>query len=211
MKETSMDKEFIKTPLQEWISAQVVADDMLWKGGFGHQMQFIRDTLTGVFSVGLEYEERQQTPMVISTHRSKSITLPVVEFSRPDMELRLVVRHNFYNWKLSVISGTPIEADFTGLFPITFPTEPEYTGNPLSSVYFEGFPEELVFGYYEPSDRKQWSAEIHGDYALWTTVYLIMKTLGVIKPHVWTTKESHTAQLKAETARWNASQVKKNT
>src|SRR6185369_7381601 len=100
----------------------------------------------------------------------KSVKLPVYQLSRPDLGLRLILRGNFHDWKLSVISNKPIAADFTGLFRTTPPTHPKYHGNELASCYFEGFPEELVFGYYEPSDKCQWSAAIGGQQALWATV-----------------------------------------
>lgn len=186
--------------LQEWINSQIVDDEMLWKTAFGHQVSFIRDTLAPLVCSGLHYSLSDQAATVISTHRSKSIQLPVVQLSRPDMDLRLIVRDNFYNWKLSVISSTPIEADFDGLFQTTPPIEPEYTGNPLASVYFEGFPENLVFGYYTPSDKKTWSAEIGGTHRLWTTVFLILKSLGVIKPKEWNTREKHKLELEKHKA-----------
>lgn len=187
--------------LQEWISAQVVDDEMLWKGAFGHQMMFLRDTLRPLIGVGLSYRKKQHIAHVISTHRSKSIVLPVVEYRRPDLGIRFVVRENFYNWKLSVISNEAIDADFSGLFKTKPPIDPSYTGNPLSGVYFEGFPGALIFDYYESapvSMRKQWSAEIWGDLPMWASVFLIMRALGVVKPSKWHTPETHRAEMDRE-------------
>ena len=96
---------------------------------------------------------------------------------------------------MSVISDAPIEADFSRLFHTTPPVEPDYTGDPLHPVYFEGFPRNLIYGYYGKSDKKTWSAEIHGREALWTSIYLIMASLGDLKPLQWHTKESHQAEL----------------
>lgn len=192
------------TDLQAWISEQVVGDEMLWNGAFGHQVGFIRDHLVGLIGRGLEYEDRKQVATVISTHRSKSIVLPVVQVERKDLGLRLVMRNNFYNWKLSVISEQPIDADFSGLFHTTPPVERDYTGDPLAAVYFEGFPDSLVYGYYGPSNKRRWSAEIGGDNGMWTTCFLIMKALGVVKPFQWHTRASHRAELDAEAARRKA-------
>ena len=178
--------------LQDWINRQTVDDEMLWKGAFGSQMVFIRDTLAMLVRRGLSYEQFNDVQVtVISEHRSKSIVLPVVSLERKDIGLRLILRNNFYNWKLSVISDKPIIANFDGLFHTTPPVEPDYTGNPMNPVYFEGFPKNLVFGYYEDSElRDRWSAEIHGDYAVWTTVFEIMKSLGTVKPFVWATRST---------------------
>ena len=144
--------------LQEWMNAQMVGDDMLWKGAWGRQLSFARDSLASLVGVGLKYEERKKIATVISEHRSKSIMLPVYCLTREDLGLKLILRDNFYNWKLSVISEVPIEADFAGLFQTSPPVEPEYTGDPLHPVYFEGFPNDLIFSYYDKSDKKKWSA-----------------------------------------------------
>jgi hypothetical protein len=129
------------------------------------------------------------------------VTLPVYVIDRKDLGLTIVLRDNFYNWKLSVMSERPVLADFTGLFKVVPPFEPEYTGNPLASVYFEGFPESLVFGYYATSDWRIWSAEIWGDNPLWTALFLLLKSVGGIRPAQWRTKESHRRELDAERQR----------
>jgi hypothetical protein len=173
--------------LQEWITQQTVGDEMLWKGSFGRQMMFLRDELQGLIGVGLDYPENGEIAKVISTHRSKSIVLPVVQYERPELGLRFTVRNNFYNWKLSVEAPRPVIADFEGLFHTTPPLEPDYTGNPLHAVYFEGFPEDFIFDYYW-INRQKWSAEISGDKCLWTTVFLTMKALGHIQPFKWSVR-----------------------
>lgn len=185
-------------PIQEWMSKQMVGDEMLWKGAWGRQLSFVRDDLTAVLATSLRYEDTKKITTVISTHRSKSIILPVYCMTREDLGLKLILRNNFYNWKLSVISEFPIEAPFEGLFYTTPPIEPEYTGNPLSPVYFEGFPSDLIFGYYTPSDGRKWSAEIWDNHSLWTTLFILMKSRGAIKPFVWHTKESHRKALEEE-------------
>lgn len=162
----------MRQKLQEWVNEQLVGDEMIWKGAFGSQISFVR-RLTGLMATGLSYKAMDDITHVIATHRSKSITLPVYELSRPDLGLRLILRDNFHNWKLSVISERPIDADFSGLFHTTPPVEPAYTGEPLSSVYFEGFPGDLIFGYYNDQQggtRQKWSAEIYGDHSLYTVV-----------------------------------------
>lgn len=196
--------------LQHFISKLHPTDDMLWKGAWGDQMRFMRDVLVPLVGWGMHYEDVSSIPEIVSTHRSKSIILPVLGMNRPDIGLRLIVRENFYNWKLSVISERPVIADFSGLFHTTPPVEPKYTGNPLADVYFEGFPKDLVFGYYEPSDKMKWSAEISGDYKLYTTVFFILRALDVVKPYEWHTEASHRKQLDEDSARRKAREAVKN-
>ena len=176
------------TPLQEWMSAHPVRDEMFWQEPAGQQMMFVRDRIAGLVGYGLEHEQRKLVPTVISTHRSKSIELPVYELCRPDRNLRIILRENFFNWKMSVINDYPVVVDFDGLFHTTPPTDPDYTGNELHPVYFEGFPEDLIFGYYESSDKCRFSAAISGDHALWTSIFLIMRSLGVVQPFKWQTR-----------------------
>ena len=186
--------------LQKWISAQVVDDKMRWKGPFGEQMAFIRDQIVPLMGAGLIYYEKQEIADVISTHTSKSIVLPVVEVTRKDLGLRFTMRENFYNWKLSVLSEKPIEADFTGLFHTTPPIDKDYTGDPLAGVYFEGFPKDRIFRYYS-EDKRKFSAEIWGDQPMWTAVLLIMRSVGAIKPLAWNTSETHKKEMADERAR----------
>lgn len=179
-------------PLHEWFDRQraETPDEMFYKSASGSQIMFARDDLHSLIAAGLTaLQDRLNVATVISTHRSKSVVLPVYSFDRPDIGLRLIARDNFYTWKLSVISETPVVADFSGLFKTTPPIDPEYTGDQLHRVYFEGFPKHLIFGYYEPSDKRRWSAEIRGDHAMWATVFLIMRALGVIKPMAWSTRK----------------------
>lgn len=148
----------------------------------------------------MEWETAAPGAFVIATHRSKSIDLPVISFERGDLGVRFVVRDNFYNFKLSVVSERPIKCDaFQFLFKTMPPREPDYTGDALSSCYFEGFPSDLIFGYYS-ADSRRWSAEIHGQNALWTVLFLCMMTLGAMTPLIYHTRDEHLAQLAADRA-----------
>jgi hypothetical protein len=137
--------------LQEWFNNQreTTSDLMSFKPVSAKQIMFARDELCDIIASGIEdREQRHSIVTVTSEHRSKSVIFPVYNFDRSDIGLRIVARNNFYNWKISVISDTPIIANFDGLFYTNPPIDPEYTGDPLNSCYFEGFPKELVFGYY---------------------------------------------------------------
>jgi len=188
-------------PIQEWIDQQLVGDEMIWKGSWGRQLEFLRDDLQHLAGAGLSYQKRKEAEVarVISTHRSKSIDLPVVEFARPDLGIRFIVRNNFHNWKLTVLSEKPIEADFGPVFCTKPPPEPEYTGDHLRPVYFEGFPEDLVRGYWS-QNKREWSAEIHSDHSMWMVVHMCMRALGALPDCRYTTREEHRKQLDAETA-----------
>jgi len=184
----------MNTVLQEWISEQLVRDEMLWKGAYASQMMFLRDRVQFLIGAGLPFGESANLARVISTHRSKSIDLPVVRLDRPDLGISFVMRDNFYDWKLTVLSTRPIDADLAGLFFTEPPSEPEYTGDELHSVYFEGFPPELIRGYWT-QNKCQWSASIGGDHAFWATLFLCMRSIGALPDRRYHTRESHRREL----------------
>lgn len=192
-------------PLHQWATEHPILDEMLWKKSAYNQMHFIEDDLNPLLQNKLKGDDRTGVK-VISEHRSKSIKLPVYKLQRED--LTIILRYNFYNWKMSVICSKKIDANFDGLFHTTPPIEPDYTGNELASVYFEGFPKDLCFDYYESTDKKVWSAEISNDQMLWTTVYLILKALEYIEPMKWHTKESHRKELDEDFAKWDTKRAK---
>lgn len=140
--------------LQEWISAHIPDDKMLWKGAFTRQVCFMRDDLS--FALGMSYHDTETDKLsVISTHTSKSIKLPVVRYALNDAWI--IIRDNFYNHKISVESDKAIRLDPRGLFD---PAEQH------PRCYCEGFPDELVFGAYA-DDQKRFTVSVNSDYAAW--------------------------------------------
>lgn len=153
------------------------------------QALFVRDRIAALFCSGLSPENGdhlnvfKNVVQVISTHRSHSVSLPVYSLTREDIGLRIVLRNNGYNWKLSVISDKPITADLTTLFHTKPPTKAQrdWSGDDIASCYFEGFPEDLIFRYMSQNSKK-FSACISGDNELWTTLFLILSSLGIVQP-----------------------------
>lgn len=188
------------TPLQEWFNDNPVDDEMIWKSAYKQQFMFVRDKLNGLMQNSLEPDERNEVK-VISKHTSKSILLPVYHLQRG--ELHIILRENFYNWKMTVINPNLVLANFDGLFHTTPPLEPDYTGDELADVYFEGFPKDLIFGYYdEPkTDKSHFSAHIINDQMMWTTLYLILKDQGYVTPAEWNTRKNDQKELKERNAK----------
>jgi hypothetical protein len=131
--------------LQEWANIHRPAEDLIYKDGYWDQITFVRDEIPGILS--RNYEELraiQLNTKVVSTHRSKSVCLPVFRIELPD-GTAFTMRYNFRDWKVSVESPREVCADFMGLF------------NPrarVNAVYCEGFPTELVYGPYAQNGRR---------------------------------------------------------
>lgn len=208
----------MKTPLQAWFDAWLAEHkddkdnwitDLIYAKSACDQICDVRDTFGLLVYADVPYRSRPNEPLprdtckitgyVIGEHHSKSVRLPVYLFERVDLGIQFVMRGNFYDWKLSVISEKPLVKYaelFSTMFHTTPPVEPEYTGNELASCYFEGFPDEYIFDYYAKNPTR-WSCSI-GRSSMQFVVRLIMHELGAIKPLEWTTREKHRKQLDAE-------------
>jgi hypothetical protein len=156
--------------LQDWFNDNRPADELLWKNGLAEQVIFVRDVIHPLFVP--RYEDREEHPVhVISTHRSKSVVLPVFELCTLDWinettrygnRLRLVLRDNFYNWTVSV-QATYVNDRFRDLF------DREVRVN---HVYAEGFVEADVFPPYA-EDRSNFTLQLHSKYELYTFCWLL--------------------------------------
>lgn len=150
-----------------WIRVNEPDKNLIYKEELGKQICFVRDDLCGLlFRDSLE-EQENNPPMVISTHMSKSVLLPVYQINVPKYGIEIILRDNFYNWKISIASKQPIECDFMGLFD-----EKET----ISPIYCEGFPKEKVYESYSENHSK-FTFEICNDYELYTLMFLLSKYL----------------------------------
>ncbi len=150
--------------LQDWFMENKPADDLLWKDGLAKQVMFIRDTIPGILSRSFEeFKEIQLGTEVISTHMSKSVTLPVyrLEWNK----YIFIMRYNFYDWKVSVQApiGKSLVANFMGLFE---------EDAEIHSVYCEGFSDDKVFVPYSVS-KKDFTCSIVDNYKLYTFFWIV--------------------------------------
>jgi len=151
------------------------------------QVEFVRDVLAGVFWEGAYDRRKPATPRddcnesayVIGKHQSKSVRLPVYSLERPDLGLQVVLRDNFYDWNVSVLSETPITTDLRG-FELDYRREEDrerfpngYTpGHCWGYCFFQGFPEEVQFGPFKENPCR-FSLCIRGDYDVYTFLWLL--------------------------------------
>lgn len=177
-------------PLPEWARANTVSKKVTWKGRYDDQLAFVWRVLHNLFAQQLEegVEPKPIIATVVSTHTSKSMKLPVYHLQHPTLDLQVILSNDFTAWKMSVISGTPITANFDGLFHTAPPLDPSYTGNPLDPVEFKGFREDLIFSYFSVSDGKKWSAVLMSNEDVYTSLFLILQSLGGITPLTWDTR-----------------------
>lgn len=142
------------TTLLEWVENNPIDDAFYWKAAAMEQIEFVQHRLQNLLKEPVE---------VISTHRSKSISLPVYKLTTTP-NLAIVLRNNFYDWKCSVISDRPLDVQLNGLFT---------PGASLHPVYFEGFPENLVFPEFSKENNKSWSMSSGTNYQVFAAVWAI--------------------------------------
>lgn len=165
IKQLSMDyyKDNLPVDLLTWSRVNYPSVDMLYKDAYWKQIMEVRDYLP--YLLASDYEQfKNITINVIGTHKSKSITLPVYEVNLPHIGIKLIMRNNFFDWKVSIISDTDIEIKNYDLFK----------DRKIEPVYCEGFKKEQVFGPYS-ENKKQFTIEIEDTYKLITFLYIICK------------------------------------
>lgn len=142
-------------------------DGRPWHFWEGSGILFIRDDIVRyLLGTVKEIVEDGLEVMVISEHTSKRVKLPVMQFVWRDIEFTL--RYNYHDWKISVRSPEPLEIDWKGLLPNS-----DYL---MQAVYFEGFPEDLVFPLYYTNDyvlTSQFSTMLTSRFKVWTFFWLI--------------------------------------
>lgn len=162
-------KEHLPVDVTTWIRVNEPDEKLIYKKGCGKQVCFIRDTICrGLFfdnefpnlkddpysdESSKAYEDFQ--PMVISTHRSKSVLLPVMEINLKSVGVKFVFRDNFYNCNVTVESENDIDCDFKETF-----TDENY-----HYCYCEGIPKDRIHGMYK-DNHKKFTCCINNDYEL---------------------------------------------
>lgn len=154
------------------------------------QVHFVRDELAGLFWADVPYDRRaaapprsdtKETAHVIGEHTSKSVRLPVYSLERPDLGLQVVLRDNYHDWNVSIVSETPIEADLRG-FELDYARKEDRdrypdgyrAGGSWGYCFFQGFPREVQFGPYRENPRK-FSLCVGDNYQVYTLLWLVLR------------------------------------
>lgn len=160
--------EHLPVDLTAWFRVNKPNKNLLYGKGLFSQVLFVRDELCELFRP--IYEERSNNPpLVISTYYSKSVKLPVFQINLEKYGIEMVLRYNFYDWKISVKSNKPLDFDYMGLFDPT---------KEIADLCCEDFPRDKVYGSYEHS-HSQFTIEISSNYKLYTFFFLLKNYLGI--------------------------------
>ncbi len=156
--------EHLPIEVDVWRSVNDPSDTLLAKDGFYSQINFITFICERILS-GLS--KTSVIPYVISIHTSKSVVLPVYQIKLEDFGIEMILRNNFYDWKLSISSIRELNFNTMNLFDET---------SIFSKSYCEGFPVDKIYGSYS-SDKSKFTIELDSNYDLYTFFILLSNHL----------------------------------
>lgn len=173
-KDRKQQEHFLKRPhdlptdVTTWSLENIPDSELIYANELGGQVSFVRDVIAKVLMPN--HESRENPVMVISTHHSKSVLLPVYQINLKNQGVTLIMRDNFYNWKVTVESAKPIECDFIGIF------DPDHPKRDEIKLYCEGFPANKIFGSYN-DDHSKFTVSFDNDYQLYTFAFILANYL----------------------------------
>ena len=156
--------------LSAWIRVNEPDKSLSYGKYLKRQVYFVRNYLYLMMTEDY-LERRENPPMVISTHVSKNVKIPVYQFNLKNYGMEIILWSNFYTWIISINSEKPVECDFMELF------DPEKV---IPHYYCEGVPKNKVFGCYE-KNHSQFTLEITFFQEVYVFFFLLKHYLGIGK------------------------------
>jgi len=147
--------------LDVWRVVNKPKDSMKFNDAFYNHLWFI-DELKYMLSQGCMLMKAN----VVSTHMSKSITLPVIMFEK--CQVKIYMRYNFHDWTVSVDS--PYDLDISDMLASSCHVE---------NIYCQGFKDEWKFGNYD-SSRSKFTLSLPSDYYMFTFIYLLNQAIAKV-------------------------------
>ena len=145
----------------EWLYLNPLRGDTIVREEFEEVKKFIRDLSF------MLWEDSVSEPVVISKHAFRNLLFPVYKFVIEKCNLVIIMRHNFYDWKISIDSKEPIFCDYLGIIDENETIGPQQC---------EGFP--LINVYKSYSENKySFTVSLKSKYDVYTFLYMTKKYL----------------------------------
>lgn len=151
--------------LLTWCRVNAPGDNMIYKESYWTQIMLIRDRINSLFYDDVQ-EYNENPVMVINTHMSKSITLPIYLIDLKKHGVQIILRDNIYDWLITVISDREITVDFNGLF------REDLKIQKTNSYTYSEFTDDQIKDCFK-DNKKQFTLEIQDDYNLYVFMYLL--------------------------------------
>ena len=157
----------MKQGLLYFMRKQKLDDNLLWKDASISQELFVRDTICGNLL--------KVHGFVVGIHYSKSCELPVY-FITMRNGVKLIMRYNFYDWKVSVETPDNQPALPANYLPTDLMTFSMVNGKleKIPQCYLEGFKKEWCYDAYDPENiPRKFTIEVPSKYNLYVIIYLL--------------------------------------
>ena len=187
-----------KVELKYWKRKWELDDDLIYKKAGINQAGFVSGEICGNLL--------HVHGFVVSTHCSKSCKLPVY-YIKMRNGIKLIMRNNFYDWKMSV----EIPEQYAAL-PIDFlPADclshsmVKNEGDKIATCYMEGFSSEWCYDAYLPKNPpKRFSIEVPDNHRLYVIIHRLKHAYPDVEFH--TEDDTRTKEHIAEAIEriWNA-------
>ena len=154
-----------KVALTYWIRKWELDDNLIYKKASERQAQFVEHKICGNLLKACGF--------VISKHMSKSCILPVY-YIKARNGIRLTMRCNFYDWKVSVEIPDGYDNLPANYLPMDCMSHSmvEHSGEKIPSCYCEGFKKEWCFDAYNPQQpNKKFTIEIPDEERLYVVLH----------------------------------------
>ena len=156
-----------KVELQYWMRKWELDDKLIYKKASENQACFVRSKICGNLL--------KSRGFVVSTHHSKSCLLPVY-FVKVRNGIKLTMRYNFYDWKVSVEIPEEYDNLPANYLPMDCMSHSMvlHDGEKIASCYCEGFKEEWCYDAYNPKQPgKKFTIEIPDDERLYVVLHYL--------------------------------------
>ena len=150
--------------LLHWQRTTNLDDKLIYKKATENQEIFMRDDIG--------FNLLKAPVFVISSHTSKSCRLPVYYIKMMN-GIKIIMRGNFYNWKISVDSPVDLPVNYLPLDCIS-----DGVNEDIPNYYCEGFKNEWVFGKYNPENPgRQFTIECSDKYRMYVILHSLKNAI----------------------------------
>lgn len=150
-----------------WMRKWELADTLCYKKAAEMQACFVRDKICGNLLKSCGF--------VVNTHMSKSCELPVY-YVKLRNGIKLTMRNNFYDWKMSVEIPDAYDNLPVDYLPLDCLSH-RMVERPIEAIapcYLEGFKTEWCYGAYDPQNpSKKFTIEIPDNERLYVIVHCL--------------------------------------
>jgi len=159
--------------VREYYNTHLPVDVLAWKRVnepilltdsilFESQIKFVCETFKELL-----FDDKEIQPMVVATHISDGILLPVYQIKLEKYGITLTMSSNFKNWIVSVNSEQDLDWNYMELF------------NPDEKIELKeylGIPKDSIYGNYSAS-KKTFSVSIKSIYRMYMFIFLMIHHL----------------------------------